>query len=248
MSDVIHLSYKDPGIAIIAMVDRENRNTMTEQFRLGIKEAFDSIEANPAVKVVITHGYDNYYCCGGDQATLMELTKGVKTYADLEFFMQLVNCKLPTIAAVQGHALGAGLSFACLHDFIFLSSGSLYGANFMKYGFTPGMCSTYIIPKRFGENCGKQLLYTAKQYATEELEGLNCMLPFYSKDEVMEQALQLAIDICDKTVVSIKLLKEQLSAEMRQILPDVIQKEIAMQSKTITSEEAKRLIRARFGK
>ena len=246
MNDVVYLTYPEPEIAIITIEDRVNHNTITEQLQRGIVKAFADIEANPNVKVVITHGYENYYVCGGDKEGLLELSKGVKTYADFPFFTLPCTCKVPTIAAVQGHAIGGGLAFACMHDFIFLATGVIYSANFMKYGFTPGMCSTYTIPKRFGANCGHHMLFTARQYDWEELQELHCLLPFYPKNEVIEQALQLAKDISNKTATSVKLLKEQLSFETRLELPKVIKNEVAMHAKTITSEEAISRIKAEF--
>lgn len=247
MSEVIKISYPEPCIAIIAMEDKEHQNTFSGQFITGLQDAFCSVEANPDVKVIITHGYGNYYASGGTLSELTELGKGEKSFADLNFFKLPLLCKLPTIAAVQGHAIGGGLAFACLHDFMFLAKGASYGANFMKYGFTPGMGSTYTIPERFGTNCGYQLLFSARQYTTKQLEALNCLLPFYQKEDVLEQALQLARDISDKTLTSIKLLKEQLSDKMRTALPGVIAKEVAMHAKTITTQEAHQRIKENFG-
>ena len=247
MNDVVHVSYPQPEVAVIAMEDRVNNNTFTEKLQRGIKEAVESIEANPLVKVVITHGYDNYYLCGAERKGLLELTKGEKTFADSDFYMKPLTCKVPTIAAVQGHAIGDGLSFACLHDFIFLASGVIYSANFLKYGFTPCMGSSYTIPKHFGANCGYHMLYTAKQYDRDELQSLDCLLPFYPKNEVIEHSLQLAKDISDKTMTSVKLLKEQLSAQTRRILPHIIDKEVAMQVAIMTTDEVKNRIRDAYG-
>lgn len=247
MDNVVQLHYPQPEIAVISIQEREGRNTLTKRLCSGINQAFDDIEANPSVKVVVTQGYENYYLCGGTKEELIELTKGETSFAELDFFTRPLRCKLPTIAAVHGHAIGGGLAFACLHDFIFLASGVIYSANFMKYGFTPGMGSTYTIPKRFGIQCGQEMLFTAKHYCREELERMNCMLPFYPKNEVVELALELAKQISDKTMVSIKLLKEQLSSETRKELPGVIENEKRMHAKTITTEEAIRRIKSEYG-
>lgn len=248
MKDVVHLSYPQPEIAMIAIENRESKNSITQEVNLGLVNAFASIDANPNVKVVVTHGYDNYYACGGDYEGLMELATGDKSFADIEFFTLPLKCKVPTIAAVQGHAIGGGLAFACLHDFIFLASGVIYSASFMQYGFTPGMGTTYTIPKRFGSNCGSQMLFSAKPFSKKDLESLNCLLPLYPKNEVIEQALQLAKDISENTLTSIKLLKEQLSFETREILPSIIEKEVIMHSKTIKTEESILRIKQIFGK
>lgn len=226
---VIHLSYPEPEIALVTMVEREGRNTFTVAFIEGLCEAFQKIKENDKLKAVITTGYDTYYACGGTQAELEMLTQGKRTFDELEFFKLPLYCELPTIAAIQGHAIGGGLAFACLHDFQILSVTSVCNTNFMNYGFTPGMGATYTIPKRFGDYCGNRMLFTAEQFTTKNLEAMKIPMPLFQKDEVLPEALKLARSIADKTLTSVKLLKEQLSTDLREALPMVIKKELAMQ-------------------
>ncbi len=248
MTSVVNLSYPKPEIALIAMEDQEHHNTMSKELEAGIAEAFAKIEGNDQVKVVITQGFGNYYLCGGTQENLEELHEGKKKFTDSDVFMRPLQCKLPTIAAVQGHAIGGGLTFACLHDFMFLSKGSTYAAPYMKYGFTPGVGSTYLIPKRFGDHCGKQMLFTARHYNSQQLVEMGSLIPFYPKKEVIPLAMQLAEDITDKTLTSVKLLKEQLSLRMRSILPSIFEKELTMHAQTLTSPEALKRIKESYQK
>ena len=247
MSKVIKLSYPQPEIALITMTDKEHRNTFSEELTAGIIDAFNEIEDNSKLKVVITVGYGNYYSCGGTLEELKTLTAGKETFDELAFFKLPLECELPTIAAVQGHAIGGGLAFACLHDFIILARGVIYSANFMNYGFSPGMGVTDTIVKKFGDYCGKRLLFTANQYTSKDLNAMSIPLPLYPRDEVIKEAMVLATSIADKTLTSVKLLKEQLSADVREALPGVIEKELAMHAKTITSEEALKRIKDRYG-
>ena len=81
----------------------------------------------------------------------------------------------------------------------------------MKYGFTPGMCSTYMVPKRFGDQLGRQLLFTANQFTTNELKHLNCSLPIYPRREVVNEAVILAKEIADKTFDSKRTAQRDFS-------------------------------------
>lgn len=247
MSDCLKLSYPKDEIALIEMHDEQHKNTFSPDLVESISDAFAQISENNKLKAVITTGFKNYYSCGGTLKELQKLNRGEMVFTDLDFFKLPLMCELPTIAAVQGHAIGGGLAFACLHDFQFLSRGSIYSANFMKYGFTPGMCSTYTVPLRFGANCGNQLLFSAKQYTSKELMAMGCQLPLYSKSEVIEKSMQLAESISEKTLTSVKLLKRQLSRDLRERLPAILEQELAMHAETITSEEAQRRINDEFG-
>lgn len=247
MSDVVTLEYPTAEIAVITMADDAAKNTMSPEIVSGLQQAFAEVNDKPDIKVVITTGFGNYYSCGGTLAELEELNRGERTYADLPFFTLPLECKVPTIAIVQGHAIGGGLAFACLHDFMFLTHGSAYGANFMKYGFTPGMCSTYMIPKRFGEIIGKQMLFSAVIYRAKELIAMNCPIPFYPKDEVTKVGMEFAEQLADKTLTSLQLLKKHMNRELETAIPEVIELEVAMHAQTITTPEALERIKKLFG-
>ena len=68
-------------------------------------------------------------------------------FCGLSILPLLLDCKIPTIAAMQGHALGGGLAFGCYADLIILAEECFYSANFMNHGFTPGMGATYVYQK-----------------------------------------------------------------------------------------------------
>ena len=62
----------------------------------------------------------------------------------------LLKCNVPVISAIQGHALGGGFVLGMFADIIVMSKESIYSTNFIKYGFTPGVGSTYILKDRLG--------------------------------------------------------------------------------------------------
>lgn len=248
MNEVIKIEYPEQSICQITMEDKNSRNTFSVQFMEGIKRAYQEIKNNKKIKVVVTTGYENFFCCGGTQAMLLELTQGKKTFADLEFFMLPFDCEILTIAAAQGHAFGGGLSFTCLHDFLVLATESYYSANFMNYGFTPGMGATFTIPRRFGKELGKEMLFSARDYSGKELHQRNSELTIVPREQVLSTALKLAHELNEKTMDSIKLLKRHFYEQIKKELAMAIHDELMMHAKSITSDEAKTRIDALFQK
>lgn len=244
MNKVITLEYPEPTIALMTMADRNSKNTFSEEFKEGVKWAFQEINENHELKVVIATGYDKFFCCGGTFEELLELTDGKKTFLDSDFFTLPLKCGLPTIAAIQGHAIGGGLAFTCLFDYLILSNESYYHANFMKMGFTPGMGATYTIPKKFGTELGQEMLFTAKKYSGKDLKERNPSLSVYPRKQVLEKALELAHHFSDKTHQSIKLLKNCYSETLKATLDEVLKKEVAMHTLTLCTDEAKKRIKA----
>ncbi len=254
MSNVIKLSVVN-NIGYVSMEDREYKNTFSVQFVSGLKETFSYIAQDPQIKVVIIHGYDNYFSCGGTKEELIGLYEGIgKTgpekvqFDDLKFHDLLLKCEVPVIAAMQGHAIGGGLAFGSFADIIVLAEEAIYNAIFMKYGFTPGMGATYIIPKKFGELLGNEMLYTAKNYYGKELKERGAPAKIVSKKDVIPTAIELAEELVDKPISSLKLLKKQLVQEIHRELPLYIEKELHMHEISFAQQEVRDRIEAKFGK
>ncbi|MEM7346573.1 MAG: polyketide synthase [Chloroflexota bacterium] len=247
-SDVVNLTYPEKNIALIAMEERTYRNTFSKALVQGLMTAFQQISENTAIKVVVLHGYDNYFCCGGTQEELLNIYEGKITFDDLAFYRLLLDCEVPTISAMQGHALGGGLAFGCYADTIVMAEESLYSANFMKYGFTPGMGATYIIPYKFGSLLGHELLFSANNYHGGVLRERGISAKVVKKQAVISSALALARDLADKPLVSLKLLKAHLTDPIKQALPAIIEKELAMHEISFSQPEVRNRIETLFGR
>ncbi|MGZ8245043.1 polyketide synthase [Methylomagnum sp.] len=248
MTKVVNLSYVREHIAVVELADRASRNTFSPAFVAGVEDAFRDIAANPAAKCVMVHGFDNYFCCGGTQEELLAIFHGRHKFDESSFFRALLDCELPTISAMQGHALGGGLVFGCYGDFILMADRCLYSANFMKYGFTPGMGATHILPKKFGTLLGTEMLFTARNYHGGELRERAIPVRVLPQNEVIGEAMALAEHLIDKPVTSLKLLKRRLAAETRALLPGVIAEELAMHEVSFRLPEVEQRIYSMFGK
>jgi polyketide biosynthesis enoyl-CoA hydratase PksI len=247
MGQVVKLIELEDGIVQIVMEDRSAKNTFSRELIAGITAAFREIEANTNCKVVILTGYENYFCCGGTKDELFAIYKGEIGFNDLDFFTLPLDCKIPVISAMQGHAIGGGLVFGLYADFIILGKENIYTANFMKYGFTPGMGGTFLIPLKMGAVIGNEMLYTAENYRGGELMERNIPLKVVPKANVLQEALQMARLLAEKPRICLTTLKKHLTADIRSKLPSVIDAELQMHSITFHQPEVAERIEAFFG-
>lgn len=239
--------YPKPHVAVVTLEDRESRNTFSRPLINGLLQAFNTLQKDLTIKVIVIHGYDNYFCCGGTQEELLAIQAGTLSFTDLGFYRLLLDCEIPTIAAMQGHALGGGLAFGSYADIMILAEESLYSTNFMKYGFTPGMGATYLIPKKFGESLGLEMLFTAKNYQGGALKQRGVNFQVVKREAVLETALELAEELADKPLLTLKTLKAHLSQEMKRHLAKVIDQELMMHKITFPQLEVKQRIQQLFG-
>ena len=248
MEQVVSITDLGEGIVQIKMQDREARNTFSKPILEGIINAFEQVRKNRTYKVVILTGYENYFCCGGTKEELFAIYKKELRFNDLDFFTLPLTCEIPVIAAMQGHGIGGGLVFGCYADFIILGKESIYSANFMKYGFTPGMGGTYILPLRFGDTLGIEMLYTAENYYGGQLQDRGIQLKVYPRNKVLAEAIALAKILAKKPRLSLVTLKAHLSRNTRNKIQSVIAEELDMHELTFHHPEVKQRIENMFNK
>ncbi|MDQ1812390.1 polyketide synthase [Massilia sp. CCM 9210] len=245
---IVEVRDLEAGIVQVTMQDRVNKNTFTDGLIAGLTAAFAGIGARQDCKVVILTGYDSYFSSGGTQEGLRDLFEGKMKFTDKDLYSLALNCPIPVIAAMQGHGIGGGFVMGMFADFVILARESIYTANFMKYGFTPGMGSTFILPQKLGISLAGEMMLTASTYRGEELQKRGVPFPVVARDKVLEQALELARTLAEKPRFSLVTLKDHLVLPLRQQLAAFIEDEIAMHALTFHQPEVKQRIEAFFGK
>ena len=111
-----------------------------------------------------------------------------------------------------------GAAFSMFADAAVLSRESIYTANFMKYGFTPGMGSTLILPHKLGPVLAHEMMLSARVYRGEDLARRGVPFPVLPRDQVLPHAMALARDFADKPRFSLVTLKDHLVAGLRDAL------------------------------
>jgi polyketide biosynthesis enoyl-CoA hydratase PksI len=245
MSDVVKLEVNQ-GIALVTMEERAQKNTFSRPLVNGLQETFAEIGRRTDLRVVVLTGYDNYFCCGGTKEELLAMHEGRLQFTDMSFYDLLLRCELPVMAAMQGHGIGGGLAFGCTADVIVMANEAYYCTNFMRYGFTPGFGATCIIPRRFGELLASEMLFTASNYAGWQLRERGAPMHIVPKKDVLKVAMSKAEELADKPLLSLKLLKRQLTARFREELREAVAAELRMQESTFALPEVRQRIEELF--
>lgn len=246
--NAVTLKEIESGIVQLTMQDKIHKNTFSDDLIRGLIEAFKNIEEEPRYKVVIFNGYDSYFASGGTQESLLAIHEGTAKFSDVNIYSLALDCKIPVIAAMQGHGIGGGFVMGLYSDFVILSRESVYTANFMKYGFTPGMGATYILPVKLGVSLGHEMLFNGGNYRGAELEKRGIPFAVLPRAEVLTYAMELACQIAEKPRLSLITLKDHLVASMREQIPKVIQEELLMHEKTFHQPEVKTRLMTMFGR
>ncbi len=144
MSEPLTLECRD-GIAVLTMRAPETRNALTVPMAQAMIDACEAIDADPQVGVVIVTGEGPYFCAGGDRATLAAAGKDPANparYRDIGTiygaFARVGALQPPTIAAIRGGAVGAGLNLALATDLRVIAQDAKLLSGFLPIGLHPG--------------------------------------------------------------------------------------------------------------
>ncbi len=221
MSALVRIDEEGPGIAVLTMDDGEGRNVFSDRFIERFLEALDELERHVRPKVLILRGRPDVFCGGAEKQALLDLCDGKVTVVDLVLSERLVAAPFPVVAAVEGHAVGGGLVLALCSDMVVAARESRYGAVFMNLGFTPGMGATVLLQELVGPFTANEMMFTGKRFRGSELEGrgthFNYILP---RERVFPKARDIALQIGEKQLESVYLLKFALSARKKKLLVD----------------------------
>jgi enoyl-CoA hydratase len=165
MSDRVLVQVEN-HVALITVNDPERRNAVTAEISAALRAAVDAAEANTDVHALIVTGAGKAFCAGADLTALGEATEdGLRTIYD--GFLAVANCTLPTIAAVNGAAVGAGLNLALAADVRIAGPAALFDPRFQKLGIHPGGGATWMLQRAVGVQAARASLLFGMRFDAE---------------------------------------------------------------------------------
>jgi enoyl-CoA hydratase/carnithine racemase len=187
-------------IAEITLNRPENRNSMTPDVLAGLRDAVARAREDSDLRCLIVTGRGKSFCAGadfksqtqqeGDSAGFRAAHE--RSYAMYSPFLSLLDVEVPTIAAMQGHAIGGGLGLAVVCDLRVANREARYGANFVRLGLHPGMATTYLLPRLLGVPRAVELLLTGRIINGAEAAEIGLANHAVDPDRVLDKARELA--------------------------------------------------------
>lgn len=204
MADLTHLRLDRPseGVVVLTLDNPDMRNAMSDEMTSSWVAAIDELAIDASVRVVVVTGAGSAFCSGGNtgwiasepDATVDELRSRMMPF--YRAWLSIRRLEVPTIAAVNGHAIGAGLCLALACDIRYAADGAKLGVPFTRLGMHAGMAGTYLLPRVVGEAHARDLLLTGRVVEAEEALRMGLVsrviAPADFSDEVLATATQVA--------------------------------------------------------
>jgi enoyl-CoA hydratase len=229
----------DHGIVVLTLDDPDRRNAMTAAMGDALEARCRELVDDDTVRVVVLTGTPPAFSAGGDLAMLEDLaertrTQGFDASETMERFyrrfLAVRELPVPVVAAVNGHAVGAGLCVALAADLRIVADEAKVGLNFARLGLHPGMGGSWFLPRILGDQRAAAWLYTGALVAGRDAAAQGLALESVPGEQVLERALALATEIAASSPVVVRQLKSTLASTERWDLDEALRHEAAAQA------------------
>ena len=204
------------GPYAVATIHRpEALNALNSQVLADLAELLDTVEADEEIRVlVITGAGEKAFVAGADIGEMSTLTKAEgeafgKKGNDV--FRRLETLPIPTIAAVNGFALGGGCELSMSCDIRICADTAVFGQPEAGLGITPGFGGTQRLARLVGPGMAKQLIYTAKNIKADEALRIGLVNAVYPAQELLPAAEKLAGTIAKNAPIAVRNCKKAIN-------------------------------------
>ena len=214
-----HLRVERPsaGVVLLTLDNPAMRNAMSDEMTASWVATIEEVAADPAVRAVVVTGEGSAFCSGGNTSWIASEPDASVDHLRsrmLPFYrawLSIRRLEVPTIAAVNGAAIGAGLCLALACDIRYAAEGAKLGVPFNKLGMHAGMAGTWLLPDVVGPAHARDLLLTGRVVEAQEALRLGMVSRVIAADSFLDDVLETAAGIAATAPIAARLTKIALS-------------------------------------
>jgi enoyl-CoA hydratase/carnithine racemase len=227
---------KDGAVATVTLNRPAKLNAYIPELGDEIVDAFHRLRDDAEVRAVILTGAGRAFCAGVDLEYLKGAPEGRRALGEEDFLrkfpLELLTYPKAVIAAVNGHAIGAGITMILPCDIRIAAAGAKMAIPFTKIGILPGLGSTHLLPRLVGRGKALELLLTSRTFLAEEALEMGLVNRVVPLESLLAEARALALQVaecqpeCNAVVKRSLLYGENASMEEAMANERAVQQEL----------------------
>ncbi len=234
---------RDAGVAILSFHDPDRRNAMSREMGEAFARQVSQLAGDRELRALVLTGSGQAFSAGGDLGMIeshartasadpggarREIRDSMRAFYQL--FLSVRDLPCPTVAAINGAAVGAGLCVALACDVRIASSRAKLGLNFTRLGLHPGMGATWTLPRLVGPARAAELLYSSRLITGQEAAEIGLVNRAVEPEAVLETARQLAAEFAANAPLAVRGVKQALARSLDVSLEDQLSFEATQQA------------------
>jgi enoyl-CoA hydratase len=246
----LRVERREGGVVLVTLDLPERRNSMSEAMTESWGRVMAALRADRSVRVVVVTGEGSAFCAGGDLSWIgAEPGAPVDRLRErmLPFYrtwLSVRDLEVPTIAAVNGAAIGAGMALALACDLRYAAEDARLGMPFTALGMHPGMASTFLVPEVAGLAVAREMLLTGRIVSGAEAASMGLVNRSLPPADVLAHALTVADTVAAAAPVATRLTKAALAVGGPVTFDAALQWEALAQPVTLATEDLQEGLRA----
>ncbi len=255
------LRYEQADRVAVVTLDRpEQRNAIGDQADCEeLVAACERASADPGVSCLILTGNGPSFSAGGnlkamrDRVGIGRLDSPAATRANYRRGVQrviraLFDLEIPTLAAVNGHAIGLGCDLACICDIRIASEAARFASSFIDVGLVPGDGGAWILPRAVGAAKAAQMIFTGETLDAQQALACGLVSQVVPADQLLPAAREIAARIAAKPAQALRLAKRLFREGQHSRLSDVLELSAAYQALAHETQDHAEALAAFFEK
>jgi enoyl-CoA hydratase len=215
MSEKLRFESRDDGVRVLTLNDPDKRNAIGAELRAALLDAVAAVADDANARVLVVAGEGSAFCAGADLPAVFgdagrpvgELRDQLHSY--YRCFLGILDLKIPTIAAVQGPAIGAGLNLALVCDLCFVGPRARLGATFSRIGLHPGGGCSYFLTRAAGRQRALSILLEGRTLDAET--AIEYGLALELVDDPLARALEVAAELATRDADTLADIKRAVA-------------------------------------
>ena len=214
------------GIQTVRLNRPEKKNALTVAMYDALASAFEQAEHDDAIRVTIITGTGDSFSSGNDVLDFMNAFSMDEESPVVRFVLGLSQVSKPVIAAVNGTAIGIGVTMLLHCDLIYAAEEATFRMPFVNLGLCPEAGSTFLLPRVAGHQRAAELLFFGEAIDAETAREIGIVNAVYPRDALMDSVRQKAQQLCEQPAASLRtakmLMKRPTAAELRESMEEEV--------------------------
>jgi enoyl-CoA hydratase/carnithine racemase len=237
MSDLVATSVKD-GIFTIRMNRPDKKNALTVDMYDDMAKALKDADKNPDVRVIVITGAADSFCAGNDLNDFLDNPPNSKNSPVLKFLKAISNAKTPIVAAVNGTAVGVGVTMLLHCDFVYVSKDATLALPFVNLGLVPEAAVSLLLPRLAGHQRAAELLMLGEPFTPQTALDIGLANAICEPADVEAKAMKTATKLAAKPRQALRHTKALLRRDFESVAKR-IDAEAKVFEKCLNSADAK---------
>jgi len=215
LPDVIRVEADGP-IRIVTLSRPDNLNAINEELHFGLTQLFPQLSADADARVAVITGEGRAFSAGGDFDLLDRMANDRALRRDViaegrDLVVNMIRCRVPVIAAVNGPAVGIGVTMTLAMDIRIAADVARFGFVFARRGIVPEACSSWFLPRIVGISRALEWAYSGRVFPADEALAGGLVRSLHPKEELISTARGIAREIADNTsAISVTLIRQMM--------------------------------------